>query len=401
MKSFVTIDLAGHVGAGMKWHGHYVRQGTVVYLVAEGARGIRKRVRAWEKHYGLKMDNVLFLPRPVQAMGPEWDTLIEAMRRLQPQMIVIDTQARVSVGVEENSNTEVGVVIERIEELRRATEACVLVIHHTGHVGEHGRGASSAKGALQSELHVSKKGDNAKNIVVTVKVGKQKDDEESGDIQFGLKVITLDGEAKPDGRPVTSVVLESLDHRPADEVKGTPEWLVRVLDRAQVPLTWGSPRVIKWCAEYGIQMRKDKIEEAVRIRKRRDSFDAVRDARNDLPPNLPRDLGSDLPRDQGGSSEEPSKTPRSDLPPNPGGPPGDVPPRPPSPRPASKAGGGTEGDPGEQGNTGPLCTICDRPMNPDWANRGYDTHLGCDPATGSHPVRPDHGHDTDEHHGAA
>ncbi|MFE1587005.1 AAA family ATPase [Streptomyces sp. NPDC058737] len=401
MKSFVTIDLAGHVGTGMKWHGHYVRQGTVVYLVAEGARGIRKRVRAWEKHYGMKMDNVLFLPRPVQAMGPEWDTLIEAMRRLQPQMIVIDTQARVSVGVEENSNTEVGVVIERIEELRRATEACVLVIHHTGHVGEHGRGASSAKGALQSELHVSKKGDNAKNIVVTVKVGKQKDDEESGDIQFGLKVITLDGEAKPDGRPVTSVVLESLDHRPADEVKGTPEWLVRVLDRAQVPLTWGSPRVIKWCTEYKIQMRKDKIEEAVRIRKRRDSFDEARDARNDLPPNLPRDLGSDLPRDQGGSSEEPSETPRSDLPPNPGGPPGDVPPRPPSPRPASKAGGGTEGDPGEQGNTGPLCTICDRPMNPDWANRGYNTHLGCDPATGSHPDRPDHGHGTDQHHGAA
>jgi hypothetical protein len=50
----VTIDLAGHVGTGMKWHGHHVRQGTVVYLVAEGARGIRKRVRAWEKHYGLE-----------------------------------------------------------------------------------------------------------------------------------------------------------------------------------------------------------------------------------------------------------------------------------------------------------------------------------------------------------
>ncbi|MGW3192174.1 AAA family ATPase [Streptomyces ardesiacus] len=429
MKSFVTIDLAGHVGTGMKWHGHYVRQGTVVYLVAEGARGIRKRVRAWEKHYGLKMDNVLFLPRPVQAMGPEWDTLIEAMRRLQPQMIVIDTQARVSVGVEENSNTEVGVVIERIEELRRATAACVLVIHHTGHVGEHGRGASSAKGALQSELHVSKKGDNAANIVVTVKVGKQKDDEESGDIQFGLKVVTLDGEAKPDGRPVTSVVLESLDHRPADEVKGTPEWLVRVLDKAEVPLKWGSPRVIKWCAEYGIQMRKDKIEEAVRIRKQRNSFDEVRTGTgevnsgapfhtnpdtsdntprrvsdsppNDLPPDLPRDLESHLPRDQGGSSGEFEETRRSNLPPNPGGPPGDVPPRPPSPRPASKAGGGTEGDPGEQDDTRPVCTICDKPLTGYRLDRGYTTHLACDPETGSHPDQPDHGHRTDKHHGAA
>ena len=185
----------------MAWHGQYVRQGNVVYLVAEGARGIRKRVRAWEQHYGVRMDNVLFLPRPVQTRGPEWDTLIEAMRRLAPQMIVIDTQARVSVGVEENSNTELGVVIERIEDLRRATGACVLVIHHTGHVGEHGRGSSSAKGALQSEMHVSKKGDSAKNIVVTMKVGKQKDDEQGGDLQFGLKVVTIHGEAKPDGQP--------------------------------------------------------------------------------------------------------------------------------------------------------------------------------------------------------
>jgi hypothetical protein len=27
-------------------------------------------------------------------------------------------------------------------------------------------------------------------------------------------------------------------------------------------------------------------------------------------------------------------------------------------------------------------------MTTDWANRGYDTHIGCDPATGSHPDQP-------------
>jgi hypothetical protein len=385
MKSFATIDLAGHVGTGMPWHGHYVRQGTVVYLVAEGARGIRKRVRAWEKHYGLKMTDVLFLPRPVQAMSPEWDTLIEAMRRLQPQMIVIDTQARISVGVEENSAKELGLVVDRMEQLRSATAACVLVIHHTGHVGEHGRGSSSAKGALQSELHVSKKGDNAKNIVVTVKVGKQKDDEEGGDLQFGLKVITLDGETKPDGRPVTSVVLESLDMRPPVIEPGTPEWLVTVLDKAKVPVEWGSPRVIKWCAEYKIQMRKDKIEEAVRMRKRRGSFDEAQDARNDLPPNLPRDLETPTPPDLGGSSGEADQNPRSNIPPQSGGPSGDVPTQAPSPRPVSRTGGGSAGDHETTVHNGPECTICHRPITPDWANRGYDTHLGCDPATGSHP----------------
>ncbi|MFF3151874.1 AAA family ATPase [Streptomyces sp. NPDC057910] len=410
MKSFMVIDFAGHVGTGMKWHGHYVRQGTVVYLVAEGARGIRKRVRAWEKHHALKMTDVLFLPRPVQAMSDEWDTLIEAMRRLEPTMIVVDTQARVSVGVEENSAKELGLVIDRMEQLRAATSACVLLIHHTGHVGDHGRGSSSAKGALQSELHVSKKGDSAANIVVTLKVGKQKDDEEGGDLQFGLKVITLDDEYKADGRPVTSVVLESLDMRPAVEIKGTPEWLAGVLDRASVPPAWGSPRVIKWCAEYGIQMRKDRIEEAVRIRKRRDSFDEAQNGtgdgnsgahywanrtelgnpvtplsdctRNDLPPDLPRDLEPQLPHDLGGMSGEFEQNPTSNLPPNPGGPPGEAPTTPPSPRSPSREGGG--GGEARDNNT-PRCTVCNRTLSPDWAARGYDTHLGCDPATGSHP----------------
>ncbi|MFC8491820.1 AAA family ATPase [Streptomyces sp. NPDC057235] len=401
MKSFVVIDIAAHVGTGKPWHGHHVRQGTVVYLVAEGARGIRKRVRAWEKHHGLKMDHVLFMPRPVQTRGPEWDVFIEAMRRLEPALIIIDTQARVSVGVEENSNTELGLVIERLDDLRRATEACVLVIHHTGHMGEHGRGASAAKGALQSEFHVSKKGDNASNITVTMKVGKQKDDEEGADLQFGLKVVTLDGERKPDGRPVTSVVLES--KTPAGPVENSPEWLVIVLDRAKVSLSWGSPKVIKWCADQGIQMRKDKIEAAVRIRKRRNSFDEVQNGtgdvnpdthsgaddansdiapsglsdctRNDLPPNLPPTSNATPPPDFGGTPGEFEQNPRSNLPPRTGGGRGDAPSKPPSPRSPSREGGG-EGE--DEKNTTPTtrrCTVCNEPLHGYRLDRGYDTCL--------------------------
>ncbi|MEE4489361.1 AAA family ATPase [Streptomyces sp. BE230] len=384
MKSFVVIDLAAHVGTGMNWHGHHVAQGTVVYLVAEGARGIRKRVRAWEKHHGLKMENVHFLPRPVQARGPEWDTLIEAMRRLQPALIVIDTQARVSVGVEENSNTELGIVVERLDDLRRATGACVLPIHHTGHVGEHGRGASAAKGALQSEFHVSKKGDNATNIVVTMKVGKQKDDEEGADIQFGLRVVTLDGEFKADGRPVTSVVLQSLDNRPRVLEPGTPEWLVARLDRDGVDGTWGAPRVIRWCADKGIQMSKAKIEKALQVRKSRGSFDPLMGP-EDLPENLPGPTFNQPPQPEPGRSGENNENRRSTIPPQGGEVAGKPITEPPSPTPLSREWGG-RGEGGENNPTDtPLCTVCHTPLNTDWANRGYNTHLGCDPTTGSHP----------------
>ncbi|MEU0157961.1 AAA family ATPase [Streptomyces sp. NPDC006261] len=385
MKSFVTIDIAGHVGTGMHWHGHHVQQGTVVYLVAEGARGIRKRVRAWEKHYGLKMENVLFLPRPVQTRGPEWDTLIEAMRRLQPALIVIDTQARVSVGVEENSNTELGIVVERMDDLRRATEACVLVIHHTGHVGDHGRGASAAKGALQSEMHVSKKGDNAQNIVVTMKVGKQKDDEEGTDLQWALKVVTLDGETKADGRPVTSVVLASLDTRPRALEPGTPEWLVARLDRDGVDGTWGAPRVIRWCADRGIQMSKSKIETALKIRKSRGSFEPLMASEN-LPGNLPGATFNKPPQPKPGRSGEADENRRSTIPPQNGEAAGKPINEPPSPAPLSREQGG-RGEGGEKDPSDtPLCTICGTELQPLRADRGYDTHLGCDPTSGSHPA---------------
>ncbi|MFD1832435.1 AAA family ATPase [Streptomyces desertarenae] len=360
MKSFVTIDLAGHVGTGMNWHGHYVRQGTVVYLVAEGARGIRKRVRAWEQHYGLKMDNVLFLPRPVQAMGPEWDTFIEAMRRLEPALVVIDTQARVSVGVEENSNTEVGVVIERIEDVRRATGACVLVIHHTGHVGEHGRGASSAKGALQSELHVSKKGDRAANTIVTVKVGKQKDDEQQGEMQFGLHVVRLHGEAKPDGSPVTSVVLQSLDARsPADE-------LAERLDKAGVPLHYGRDKLRSECQRLGISVRTEVLAEAARIRKSRTGQNGT----DHLSPNLsPAQNHQPVPLPEPGTGETAGQTCTGQVGDSTGqAAPGPVPPVP-TPR-------GGQGD-GQPDPSGPHCTVCGRPLDPHWAANGNTTHTAC------------------------
>ncbi|WP_060888682.1 AAA family ATPase [Streptomyces scabiei] len=411
MKSFVTIDLAGHVGTGMPWHGHYVRQGTVVYLVAEGARGIRKRVRAWEKHYGLKMDNVLFLPRPVQTTGPEWDTLIEAMRRLEPAFIIIDTQARVSVGVEENSAKELGIVVDRIEDLRRNTGSCVLVVHHTGHVGEHGRGSTSAKGALQSELHVSKKGDSAANIVVTVKTGKQKDDEEGPDVQFGLKVVTLDGEAKPDGRPVTSVVLESLDHVDPAKVPGSAEWIAARLDAAGVPSSYGRDRLRSECTRLEISVRNDLLADVARIRKARGQVadrsdqqfsqtplvdtasrqpqgaanpdNTGQDSSRNLSPDLsPTQNAQPVPKIRTGAAETPGQTCPGQVGDSTGQ--AEAGPVPKSP---SLEGGQGDGQPAPDA---PDCTVCHTPLHGYRLDRGYTTCLACDPETGSHPDRPTH-----------
>lgn len=216
MKSFVMLDLAGHVGTGRPWRGRKVKQGTVVRLVAEGAAGEEKRVRAWEQHHGCRMENVLFLPRPVQAKGPEWDVLTAVCKLREAVLIICDTQARITVGVEENSAKEMGEFIDRVETMRIATGACVALVHHQGVQGERGRGSTSVKGAMQTELRVMRDGKGLENTRITVISDKQKDDEEAEDLVFALEQQVIKGMAKEDGSPITSVVLV-----PAEPVIGS------------------------------------------------------------------------------------------------------------------------------------------------------------------------------------
>jgi hypothetical protein len=171
-KSFVAIDMAGCIGTGEPWQGYGpATQGPVLYLVAEGVTGIKQRVRAWEGSMGTKMTGVKFLPIAVQASNDgEWQALIALAVELKPVLIVIDTQARITVGMEENSNTEMGRLVHQIEQLRKASGACVLTIHHTGRSGDHMRGAIAIDGAATTTIKVEK-GDDILNLTCT----KQKD----------------------------------------------------------------------------------------------------------------------------------------------------------------------------------------------------------------------------------
>lgn len=283
-KSFMTLDFAACVGTGTDWHGQAVDQGEVIYLVAEGSRGVRKRVRAWEQRHDRKMTGVRFLPRPVQAMDPEWLVLVELCRRRRPALIIIDTQARVTVGVEENSNTEMGRVVDRMEQLRAASGACVLLVHHTGHDSDRGRGATAVKGALQTELGVERRGKTMEDITVTLKTGKQKDDEELDDVVFGLHQVLLAGEAKEDGSPVTSIVLVKLDpidqERIANGQQTRAEELAARLDAENVPLNFGRDKLRSECARLGIQARNELLSDVAKLRRERAK------AANHLSPNL-------------------------------------------------------------------------------------------------------------------
>lgn len=187
-KSFVALDVAAHVGTQLEWQRHRTLGGAVVYVVAEGVAGIGPRIAAWEQTYGA-MAGVQFLPRPVQAADEyAWSVLVEVCRRIAPVLVVIDTQARVTVGMEENSARDMGVYVERVRALREATGACVLTVHHVGRNGGDARGSSALDGAQTTELRVSREG---KAYRATITADKQKDMAADAEIHVDLSVVDL------------------------------------------------------------------------------------------------------------------------------------------------------------------------------------------------------------------
>jgi hypothetical protein len=50
-KTFTTHDVVMHIAVGWSYRDRPVKQGTVVYLAAEGAAGVRTRTDAWRQHH--------------------------------------------------------------------------------------------------------------------------------------------------------------------------------------------------------------------------------------------------------------------------------------------------------------------------------------------------------------
>jgi len=202
-KSFVALDLLGHVALGKPWHGHQVRQGRGVYIVAEGVRGTKLRVAAFERTYGALGDQVVFLPRPVQVRDAgAWKSLVEAVASFEPVLVVIDTQSRVTLGLKENDNSEMMYYVHGVDAIRTATSACVLTLHHQGRAGLDARGASSIDGAQDTELRIERDMDRH----VLIHLDKMKDADDSEVIDLDL-LRSEGGTDMKTGRDLSSLIV--------------------------------------------------------------------------------------------------------------------------------------------------------------------------------------------------
>lgn len=157
------------------------------------------------------MRNVLLLPEALQVKSRDWDVLCEMAKRRRPQLIVLDTQARVTVGLEENSAMDMGHLVNQMEQLRQVSGSCVVAVHHLGHNGREGRGSTAVVGAVTSEILVEREEQGEEEQedrgprIIRVECVKQKNAEDGETRSFEMRQVDLGFDQ--DGNPLTSAVI--------------------------------------------------------------------------------------------------------------------------------------------------------------------------------------------------
>lgn len=161
-KSTVALDLACHMAIGKSWHGRKTLKTKVLYLPGEGQRGAIQRIKAWAQAHdippellaeGLLVgDSVIRLNASKEA----WGELAQYVIRRNIGMIIYDTFARMALGLEENSATDVGRAVERFDQIRKLTNAGAMIVHHTGKATPTvARGSGALTAAVETELLVT------------------------------------------------------------------------------------------------------------------------------------------------------------------------------------------------------------------------------------------------------
>jgi putative DNA primase/helicase len=215
-KTFAAIDIGAAVARGIKWMDRNVEPGAVLYLASESPASVRLRLRAYQRHHGVKVPNFIIVKSPVDLFNGAADTVavvalvkeLEQARGVKVELIIGDTLARLAAGANENSGEDMSVVVRHVDRIRQESEAHFALIHHSGKNAAMGaRGWSGLRCATDTEIEVTADADAGLHAA---EITKQRDIPGKGDrIGFRLQVVEL-GIGKWH-QPITSCVVVAAD----------------------------------------------------------------------------------------------------------------------------------------------------------------------------------------------
>jgi 5S rRNA maturation endonuclease (ribonuclease M5) len=154
-KSFYALMLALIVAS---------MDGKVIYIGAEDPGDNYQRGLAWCEYNHVDPscidDNIMFWVEPIQLHDDEkrQEFLELVENEFNPDLIVVDTLAMNSMGLDENSQKDMGLFIYALAQLRIETLACILTVHHTNRAGQY-RGSSVLPGSADTFILAQQEGD--------------------------------------------------------------------------------------------------------------------------------------------------------------------------------------------------------------------------------------------------
>lgn len=180
-KTYVALSMALCVATGHKWLDLYdVHRAPVLYFGEEGKLGNPERVKAWCLANGVvpKPDMFTMLPLnfDLRSEGNQIIALIERWLPLKPQMIVIDTQANMLGGGNDNEGETMLPYLAEVAKIRQHFGAAMLICSHPGHENKRRpRGHSSQVPVAETVMLLEGKLGSAEGA--TLEIVKQKSSE--------------------------------------------------------------------------------------------------------------------------------------------------------------------------------------------------------------------------------
>jgi RecA-family ATPase len=220
-KSFVALDLAICVGSGRDWLGHKVDQKPVLYFAGEGhSAEFHNRIRAACGHYGIakgapdlfadlvfRRFDIFGSSEDRQLMDDHIERITE-LYRSPPGLIIIDTFAACTPGMDEISGRDVSRVLSHLNRMAERSTAAILVIHHTGAAGTRERGHTSLAGDCVSIMRVDRD---------QLTVLKQREGSSGYTLGLALKIVPLE-----DGITTCIVAQKSPEATASPGLRGKP-----------------------------------------------------------------------------------------------------------------------------------------------------------------------------------
>jgi hypothetical protein len=210
-KTFVMLGMALAIASGRRWLGRETKKGHVVYVYAEGKRGLRKRLLAWKTHFNAELPTEHFhaIPKAIDLKYTK-QALIELIKTLPepPVLVVFDTFSQISPGVNENDAKDVASVLRAARDIKDEFECHIAIIHHSpkNNNGSGYRGSSAFLNNTDAMIEISREEQGAS----TIHSKRTKDDGHFDDLYVNLEVVKY-GTNEHTGEPLTSCVLVSAE----------------------------------------------------------------------------------------------------------------------------------------------------------------------------------------------